>query len=63
MAYLDACGSCPRLQYGSNPNVTYGGVPIEMAAVAPQKGDNERNIMGFATGFLFTNSIVLPIIL
>jgi len=25
MAYANACGSCPRLQYWSNPNITYGG--------------------------------------
>ncbi|MDR1343695.1 MAG: T9SS type A sorting domain-containing protein, partial [Prevotellaceae bacterium] len=28
MAYPDACGSCTRLLYWSNPNVTYGGVPM-----------------------------------
>lgn len=28
MAYSNACGSCPRLQYWSNPNVFYYGVPM-----------------------------------
>jgi hypothetical protein len=28
MAYANACGSCPRLQYWSNPNITYGGAPM-----------------------------------
>jgi hypothetical protein len=28
MAYVNGCGSCPRLQYFSNPSVTYGGVPM-----------------------------------
>ena len=32
MAYVNACGSCPRLQYWSNPNVTYGGVPMGTVA-------------------------------
>ena len=32
MAYRNACGSCPRLLYWSNPNVTYGGVPMGTAA-------------------------------
>ncbi|GHV36511.1 hypothetical protein FACS1894178_7830 [Bacteroidia bacterium] len=32
MAYANACGSCPRLQYWSNPNVTYGGEPMGTAA-------------------------------
>ena len=32
MAYVDACGSCPRLQYWSNPNVTYGGEPMGTVA-------------------------------
>ena len=32
MAYIDACGSCPRLLYWSNPNVTYGGEPMGTTA-------------------------------
>ena len=32
MAYPNACGSCPRLQYWSNPNVIYGGVPMGTTA-------------------------------
>jgi hypothetical protein len=28
MAYINDCGSCPRLQYWSNPNVTYGSEPM-----------------------------------
>ena len=32
MAYVNACGSCPRLQYWSNPNVTYGGAPMGTVA-------------------------------
>lgn len=28
MAYVDACGSCPRLLYWSNPHVYYGGTPM-----------------------------------
>ena len=28
MAYRDACGSCPRLLYWSNPNVIYNGAPM-----------------------------------
>ena len=28
MAYIDACGSCPRLLYWSNPNVLYNGIPM-----------------------------------
>ena len=32
MAYKDACGSCPRLLYWSNPNVTYGGEPMGTTA-------------------------------
>jgi hypothetical protein len=32
MAYVNACGSCPRLQYWSNPNITYGGVPMGTVA-------------------------------
>ena len=26
--YIDACGSCPRLLYWSNPNVLYNGIPM-----------------------------------
>lgn len=32
MAYANACGSCPRLQYWSNPNVAYGGAPMGTVA-------------------------------
>ena len=32
MAYKDACGSCPRLLYWSNPNVNYNGVPTGTSA-------------------------------
>ena len=32
MAYANACGSCPRLQFWSNPNITYGGAPMGTAA-------------------------------
>lgn len=28
MAYGDACGGCTRIQYWSNPNVSYGGLPM-----------------------------------
>ena len=28
MAYSNACGGCPRKQYWSNPNITYGGLPM-----------------------------------
>ncbi|MBO4560346.1 MAG: zinc-dependent metalloprotease [Bacteroidaceae bacterium] len=28
MAYVNACGSCPRLLYWSNPNITYNGAPM-----------------------------------
>jgi peptidyl-Asp metalloendopeptidase len=31
MAYSTACGGCPRLQYFSNPNVLYQGVPMGSA--------------------------------
>jgi peptidyl-Asp metalloendopeptidase len=30
----DTCTACPRLQYWSNPNVLYGGVPMGTAAVS-----------------------------
>ena len=32
MAYRDACDSCRRLQYWSNPNITYGGDPMGTAS-------------------------------
>jgi peptidyl-Asp metalloendopeptidase len=32
MAYADACGSCPRLQYWSNPDVLFAGVAMGSAA-------------------------------
>ena len=32
MAYGDACSGCSRLQYWSNPNVTYGGVAMGTVA-------------------------------
>ncbi len=32
MAYKDACGSCPRLLYWSNPNIYYNGVPMGTVA-------------------------------
>ena len=32
MAYKDACGSCPRKQYWSNPNVNYNGSPMGTTA-------------------------------
>jgi hypothetical protein len=28
MAYREACGNCPRIQYWSNPNINYGGIPM-----------------------------------
>ena len=62
MAYKKACGSCPRLQYWSNPNVNYGGVP--MGTVANNNNSrvwNERSnaVMAFkqpATNVTFTSS-------
>ena len=38
MAYRYACGSCPRLLYWSNPNVTYNGEPMGTSAT----NDNTR---------------------
>ena len=32
MAYVNGCGSCPRLGYFSNPNVLYQGLPMGTAA-------------------------------
>jgi len=32
MAYVDGCGSCPRLQFWSNPNVNHGGIPMGTTA-------------------------------
>lgn len=32
MAYVDACGSCPRLRYWSNPNVLKNGEPMGTVA-------------------------------
>lgn len=32
MAYRNACGSCPRLLYWSNPNITYSGEPMGTTA-------------------------------
>jgi hypothetical protein len=34
MAYADACNNCPRLQYFSNPNVLYLGVPMGNTTVS-----------------------------
>jgi len=44
MAY-DCSGGCPRVQYWSNPNVSYGGVPMGTAAT----NDNARVLNGTAT--------------
>lgn len=38
MAYRNACGSCPRLLYWSNPNVIYNGAPMGTVAT----NDNTR---------------------
>jgi hypothetical protein len=38
MAYVDGCGSCPRLGYFSNPSVLFGGLPMGTAAT----NDNAR---------------------
>lgn len=38
MAYRNACGSCPRFLYWSNPNVIYNGVPMGTVAT----NDNTR---------------------
>jgi hypothetical protein len=43
MAY-DCTGGCPRLQYWSNPGVTYGGSPMGTAS----SNDNHRVLNGTA---------------
>lgn len=50
MAYSNACSSCIRRQYWSNPNVTYGGVP--MGTVSTNNNvrvwnEQSEKIMGF----------------
>ena len=45
MAYTNGCpgpGTCPRVQYFSNPNVTYNGKPTGVADPDPNSADNAR---------------------
>ena len=47
MAYTNGCagpGTCPKIQYFSNPNVTYNGKPTGVADPDPNSADNARTI-------------------
>lgn len=53
MAY-DCPGGCPRLQYWSNPNVNYNGIPMGTAATndnARCLNENASTVAGFRTPF------------
>ena len=47
MAYTNGCpgpGTCPRVQYFSNPNVTYNGKPTGVTDPDPNSADNAKTI-------------------
>jgi len=44
MAYRNDCGSCPRVQYWSNPNVTYSGVPMGVPEGQFHAADNHKTL-------------------
>ena len=50
MAYKDACVSCPRLQYWSNPYITYGSEPMGTVAThnnARVWNEHSNTVMAF----------------
>ena len=44
MAYSNACSGCPRVQYWSNPNVSYGGLPMGIPEGQFQAADNHKTL-------------------
>jgi hypothetical protein len=44
MAYGNACYGCIRLQYWSNPNVQYGGLPMGVPEGQSQAADNRKTL-------------------
>jgi Metallo-peptidase family M12 len=44
MAYSNACFGCTRIQYWSNPNVQYGGLPMGVPEGQFQAADNRKTL-------------------
>jgi hypothetical protein len=63
MAYRDDCGSCPRIQYWSNPDVLYGGIPMGVPEGQYHAADNRKTLNNTAwTVANFRQSVVSSIV-
>lgn len=44
MAYRNGCSGCPRVNYWSNPSVTYAGYPMGVDISQPNSADNRQTL-------------------